>query len=101
MGLRTTNQPFVLCVELPVLHSQHPEAITLSSELRFAQIRGPFVSLLNGEYKFYLSKYQVRLNSIKYKVVSFFNIVFLLSIKLFVFYMLKINILIISRKQFV
>ena len=40
-------------------------------------------------------------NSIEYEVVCFFNIVFLLSIKLFVFYMLKINILIISRKQFV
>ena len=35
----------------------------------------------------------MKLNSIKYEVICFFNIVLLSSIKLFVFYILKINIL--------
>ena len=34
------------------------------------------------------------------KLFIFFNIIFLLSIKSFVFYMLKMNFLITSRKQF-
>ena len=59
---------------------------------------GIYLFLLNVEYNFYLSECRIRLNSIKYQNRLFFNIIFLLTINLIIFFMLKINILNVLKK---
>ena len=59
--------------------------------IKIKNFRAFFV--LNAEYNFYLAEYCIIINNIMYYIAYFLNIIFILSIMFFVFYMLKINIL--------